>query len=462
MGEYQLKRAISALLTLALMISLAACGNGGSAGNASDSSGAQSVPASIDTLKLGTDYKDLKANLKFITNRTDVVDTTYKQYVLEFQKLYPNINITYQADTNYSDNMTTRLTTNNWGDICMIPTTLKKDQLSSHFISLGKKSALETTYQFLDNFSYQNETYGLPSTSSFSGVVYNKAVFKKAGITTLPKTPDEFLSDLQQIKAKTDAIPLYTNFAAGWTMGAWDAYIGGTATGDPDALNKLVHAKNPFSKPADGSLTGPYAVYYTLYGAVNKKLTEADPTTTDWEGSKNMINSGKVATMVLGSWAIPQMQQAGSHPDDIGYMPFPISVNGKQYVSIGAGYNYGINKFSSKDNQTAAMLYVKWLVENSNDDTLNGGLPTVKSHKLPTFLDAFQGVTQLTDKPAPAGEEDLFGNVSTSSELSLNSDNKHVQSIVEAAVKGSPAFDSLMDNWNQKWTTAQKKYNALK
>ncbi len=126
MEEYQLKRVISTLLTLALVISLTACGNSGSAGNASNSLGSQSAPVSIDTLKLGTDYKDLKANLKFITNRTDVVDTTYKQYVLEFQKLYPNINITYQADTNYSDNMTTRLTTNSWGDICMIPTTLKK------------------------------------------------------------------------------------------------------------------------------------------------------------------------------------------------------------------------------------------------------------------------------------------------------------------------------------------------
>mgnify|MGYP000016580011 CR=1 FL=1 len=30
--------------------------------------------------------------------------------------------------------------------------------------------------------------------------------------------------------------------------------------------------------------------------------------------------------MVLGSWAIVQMQAAGDHADDIGYMPFPITV----------------------------------------------------------------------------------------------------------------------------------------
>ena len=43
---------------------------------------------------------------------------------------------------------------------------------------------------------------------------------EEAGITELPKTPDEFLEDLQKIKDNTDAIPLYTNFAADWTMNA--------------------------------------------------------------------------------------------------------------------------------------------------------------------------------------------------------------------------------------------------
>ena len=57
-------------------------------------------------------------------------------------------------------------------------------------------------------------------------------------------------------------------------------------------------------------------------------LAEADPTTTDWEGSKPRINNGQIGAMVLGSWAIVQMQAAGDHADDIGYMPFPITVKG--------------------------------------------------------------------------------------------------------------------------------------
>ena len=31
---------------------------------------------------------------------------------------------------------------------------------------------------------------------------------------------------------------------------------------------------------------------------------------TDWESSKGRINSGEIATMVLGSWAVQQFKDA--------------------------------------------------------------------------------------------------------------------------------------------------------
>ena len=88
--------------------------------------------------------------------------------------------------------------------------------------------------------------------ANVQGMVYNKAVFEEAGITELPKTPDEFLEDLQKIKDNTDAIPLYTNFAADWTMNAWDAYIDGNATGVPDFSNEgRTKVKDPFANHGD-------------------------------------------------------------------------------------------------------------------------------------------------------------------------------------------------------------------
>ena len=92
-------------------------------------------------------------------------DGTFDGYIAAFQKLYPNITIKYEGITDYANDMTTRLTSNDWGDLCMIPTTIP--------------------------------------------------------LTELPKTPDQFLDALQKIKDYDASIdPLYTNYAAGWTMSA--------------------------------------------------------------------------------------------------------------------------------------------------------------------------------------------------------------------------------------------------
>lgn len=460
----KMKKILSMLLVLALALSLMACkgkeeSNGGKNNEKTNGGSVEGTMPTIDSLELGTDYTDIKADLEFLTHRTDIVDTRFQEYIAEFQKMYPNINITYEAITDYAEDVTIRLTTDDWGDICMIPTTVQKSELPGLFVSFGTLEGVGKNYNYLNNFAFEGNVYGIPSTVNAQGIVYNKKVFEEAGVTEIPKTPEEYLDALQKIKDNTDAIPMYTNFAAGWTMGAWDAYIGGSATGDPDFMNNvLVHSKNPFADRGDQ--TGPYAVYYTLYEAVVRGLIEDDPTTTDWEGCKGMINRGEIGTLVLGSWAVTQMQDAGPNADDIGYMPFPITVDGKQYASAGPDYCYGINVKSSDDEKIAAMLYVKWLTEKSNFAYDEGGIPIVKGAEYPPTLASFDGIKLVIDNPAPAGEETLFNEVNTESELGINMENTHVQRIVEAAMDKSETLNDIVNDWNQKWSDAQQKLNV--
>ena len=455
------------LLALGMASAMAAAtlvGCGGSAGStgtagtgSSGSAGSSSLP-SYASLKVGEDYTDLKADLKLISHRTDLIaDGTFDNYVAEFQKLYPNITIKYEGITDYVGNMTTRLTSNDWGDICMIPTTIPLTELGDYFQVLCQLDEIKDEYNFADNRAFGQDVYGIPSTGNAQGIVYNKAVFEAAGITELPKTPDEFLADLQLIKDNTDAIPLYTNFAAGWTMTAWDAYISGGATGDSDWMNiTMPQTKDPFADRGDG--TGPYAVYKILYDAVSMGLTEDDPTTTDWEGCKPMINNGEIGCMVLGSWAIVQMQAAGDNADDIAYMPFPISVNGTQYASAGADYCFGVNKNISDDNKIASMLYIKWMSESSNFAYDQGGVPVLKSQEYPETLKAFDGIALVADAQAPAEIADLQPNVNQESELSLNADQTHVQRVVEAAINGDESYDDIIAAWNAAWNAAVDEY----
>lgn len=414
--------------------------------------GAEEALPTFDQIVLG-ENTDLSADLLFAYHRTDR-EEVLKGYVEQFQQMYPNINITYDLITDYAENALLRIGNNDW-QIMGIPT-VDTDELPNYFVPLGDLETLSAQYNFMSQWAYDGVCYGLPSTGNANGVLYNKAVFAAAGITELPKTPDAFIAALQAVKDNTDAIPLYTNYAAGWTMGAWDAYIGVAATGKTSFFNQdLPHTANPFADRGDQ--TGPYAVYKILYDAVANGLIEEDYTTTDWEGCKGMMNRGEIATMVLGSWAYTQMQEAGDKPEDIGYMAFPITIDGKQYAPAGGDYNFGINVQGTYEQKLAAMYYLKWLTHESGFTFAEGGVPIDKNGEYPALYAAFEGIDMLSDDPALPGEETLMNDMNSESELALNAGgNTKVQAIIEHAFNGDESFDDIMAEWNAAWTDAQE------
>ncbi len=453
------QQVMAAAVSATMILSLAACGgsgkNGGSGGDVTD--------VKYADIKLGEDYTDLKADLKMMTNRTDMLDEgytgekTWAQYLEEFNKEYPDIKVDIEGITDYSEDSLLRLQGGDWGDIMMIPEVDKSD-LSTYFLSYGDVDSVSEQVKYPNRWLYDGEVYGLPITAVGRGIVYNKRVFSEAGITSAPKTPEEFLEALKKLKGKTQA-PLYTNYAAGWTMGAWDDYTAVAATGDGTFRNqKLVHAKAPFSDPGDG--TGAYNVYKILYDAVEQGLTEDDFSTTDWEGSKNMLNSGQISCMVLGSWAYPQVKSAGDKGEDIGYMPFPMTIGGKQYSPADEDYCFGINVSSSADNQTAALVFVKWMTEKSGYSYNEGGLPlAVGDENYPEVYDEFlaNNVEFVSNEPALEGEEDTLNELNADSELMVAANgNDKIQEIVEHASNKDKSFDDIMKEWNQKWSDAQE------
>lgn len=451
-----MKKTMALLMAGAMALSMTACGgnsNEGTQGGNSESS------LKYTDIVLGESYADLTETISFYNNRTDMAQddyagTTWKQYIAEFNKLYPNITVEVETDSSFADNALLRLQGGDWGDVMFIPAVDKMD-LSTYFLPYGTLDELDGKIRSVDNWMYEESCYGIPCMINAQGVLYNKAVFKEAGVTELPTTPEEFMAALKAIDEKTDAIPLYTNYAAQWTMGAWDAYIGASATGDAAYSNQiLTHTAEPFADPGDG--THAYNVYKVLYDAVAQGLTEEDYSTTDWEGSKTMMNNGEIGTMVLGSWAFAQMQQAGDHPDDVGYMTFPITVDGKQYAAAGGDYNYGINVKSSETKQQAAMVFVKWMTEKSGFAYNEGGISADSGNdELPDTYADFADVEFVYDEPSLEGEEDLLNTLNADSELMVNAGgNTKIQSIVEHAANKDMSFDDIMAEWNEKWKSA--------
>ena len=441
-----MKKILSLVLAVCLMLGLA-----------SFASAEETLPT-FDQIVLG-ENTDLTAKIHFAYHRTDIADKL-NGYVEAFRQIYPNVEIEYELITDYAENALMRVGNTDW-TIMGIPT-VQKDELSKYFVPLGSLETLSVLYNFMSSWSFDGVCYGIPSTGNANGVLYNKRIFAEAGVTELPKTPDEFIAALKAVKEKTDAIPLYTNYAAGWTMGAWDAYIGVAATGKDTYMNQeLAHAKDPFADQGNG--TGPYAVYKILYDATAEGLIEDDYTTTDWEGCKPMLNNGQIASMVLGSWAFTQMRDAegGEHPEDVGYMAFPISIDGKQYAPAGGDYNFAINAQASYEEKLASLYYLKWLTHESGFAYSEGGVPIDKNGEYPDLYAAFDGIDMLSDADALPGEETLLNDLNAESELNFNAGgNTKVQEIIEHGFNHDKEFDDIMADWNAAWSEAQAALNV--
>lgn len=474
----KLRKVLALTLAAAMTLSLAACGGsdeGAAEAPAADDTAAE-APAADDaaddgaaaeeapatapagltyaSVNLGEDYKDLTTTIKFIHHKTDrEEDGTIPDLIAKFNEVYPGITVETEGITDYAEDSLLRLSAGDWGDVMFIPA-IDAAELPTYFVPYGTVDEMSEYVNFADQWKdAEGNCYGIGYMGNAQGVLYNKKVFADAGVTSLPKTPDEFIAALQAIKDNTDAIPLYTNYAAGWTMGGqWDAFLGAITTGDTTWLNqKFAHTAEPFKD--NGDETGAYALYKILYDAVANGLTEDDYTTTDWEGCKGMINRGEIGTMVLGSWAVAQMKEADANGSDIGYMPFPITVNGKQYATAAPDYCFGINKESSADNQAAAMVFVKWMVEKSGWCDNEGGYPISKT--APTSF-VFDGVEVVNNEAAPDDEADLMNQMNAECELNFNNGgDRKVQEIVEAAATGSMTYDDIMANWTQLWNDAQ-------
>ncbi|WP_411334718.1 ABC transporter substrate-binding protein [Metabacillus indicus] len=398
------------------------------------------------------DPKEIKGEITFISQRTDIVNTVFPEYAKEFQKKYPNVEVNFEALTDYGGQITPRMNTEEYGDVLLLPTQVPIEDIPNFFEPLGSLKEMGEKYMGVEERAVDGTVYGIPVAITYNGVVYNKKVFEEAGINELPRTMDEFISALEKIKENTDAVPLYTNYAAGWPLTQWQGNVT-TVAGDPAYSSQtMVNGKDQLTegKPQ-------FELWNLMYDVAKKGLIEADPLTTDWESSKAMIGKGEIATMVLGSWAIDQIKGVAENPDDIGYMPFPTNAD-KVIFPLGADYQIGVNKHS--ESKEAALAWVDWFIHESGYSVEQaGGISAAKDVPLPEDLKKYeeQGVTFELLTPAKEGQEGLLDKIDKEAEVGLWLEDKPKR-IVEAAIGNrDESFKDIMAELNADWNEAYDK-----
>jgi raffinose/stachyose/melibiose transport system substrate-binding protein len=163
--------------------------------------------------------------------------------------------------------------------------------------------------------------------------------------------------------------------------------------------------------------------------------------------------------MVLGSWAISQMKDAaetaGGSSDDIGYMPFPLQVDGVFYSTIGGDYQNAIS--TKSENKATARAWIEWFAAESGFAASQGGLSPLVDGEEPDTLSDFTaaGVEYIELTPPPADKATLETDITSESEIDLFSSiyRSKLIDIARGAADGDKA--SYFDELNNRWAEAR-------
>lgn len=454
------RRILAGILAATTMLSFAACtGNDTSsdAGADTNAGGDTSTSTNAGGDDAGANNGGEQLVLKVLTHRTDRVEDGSLDAMTDAFEQANNCIVEYQGYTDYESDVSTMMNTTEYGDVLMIPGTVKLADLSNFFEPLGTYDELSQKYNWVDAKMFDGTVYGMPHLGSVAGgICYNKRIWAEAGVTELPKTPEEFLAALKLIDENTDAIPYYTNYAdASWTLVQWASLVNSASGSSSYETDKMVAKEDLF---VDGDAY--YEVYELMFDIFsNPSLIEEDPMTTDWEGCKKAINDGKIATMVMGSWAVSQFKEAGENPDDIGYMPAPFNVDGVQYAESAPDYCLGINKNRSDDVKALAAKYITWFVEESGFAVKEGSVATLKGSAMPDYLDAFSECEMFVTETAPEGLVGVWDTINNDSEVGTwQGDAANFKILIAEAAfagEGKDAMVQIMNDANAKWTATR-------
>ncbi|MBO3741306.1 ABC transporter substrate-binding protein [Actinoplanes flavus] len=394
---------------------------------------------------------EIKGDITVLTNRTDLVTGKLPEYAKRFEAKYPGTKVTFEGVTNYEQDVTTQLSGGEYGDVLLIPNTVAVDQLGQFFEPLGTVGELKDRYRFTDEKAYDGKVYGLSLGGVANGFVVNKRVWAEAGITAPPKTPEEFLAGLKAVADKTGATPFYTNYKDGWPLSFFNSQRAVLA--DPTVNETFPADPRPWQPGKLQHLTDGL-----LFDIVNRGLSEKDPLTTNWEGSKPMLGTGKVASMLLGSWAVPQMRDAataaGANPEDIAFWPFPYQTGGKFHARIEGDYKGAVSRNS--DNKATAKAWLEWFVTESGFAADQQAIPTPVGQPLPQALQDFTATgVELLELPAATANSGKEDQIIKESEIDLAGPiyRQKLVDIARGAAEGDK--ESYFAELNKRWSAAQ-------
>ncbi|MDO0915492.1 extracellular solute-binding protein [Streptomyces sp. DT2A-34] len=260
------------------------------------------------------------------------------------------------------------------------------------FLPLDGTEALTDQAEFQPNLieqaKYEGKTYGVPFTTDTLAFVYNKDLFKKAGVEA-PKTWDDLKKAAATIKDKT-GVDGYWGSTQGYYAQTF-LYGEGTDTVDVDAKKITV---------ASAAAKKGYGTWLSLFDG--KGLHKADTTADAYAHIQEAFVNGKVAAILQGPWEITNFYKGSAFKDkdNLGIATVPAGSTGKAGAPTG-GHNLSVYAGSDEAHQKAALKFVNFMTSAKAQETI-----ALKNNTLPTRDDAY--TAEVKADPGIAGYQTVL------------------------------------------------------
>ncbi|MFG1806448.1 extracellular solute-binding protein [Streptomyces sp. NPDC049040] len=357
-----MRRGISAVaMAAAIVLGVTACGGSGS-DDKNDKGAAAKDPAAVSGTITYWDTSDAKNEAP-----------TYQALIKDFEAKYPNIKVDYQnVDFTTVEQKFKAAAQSGKGapDVVRTDVGLIPEYASLHYIApLDGTAALTDTQDFvagpMNTTKYEGKTYGVPSVTDTLGLLYNKDIFAKAGITTPPATWDELIADSATIKAKVPGVAgTYVNPDSYFLF----PMLFGEGADLADPAGKKVTINSPEAVKA---VTEAKKVYDTS----SLKVDFASA----YDNMQTSFKTGKVAMLIQGPWSVGDDLTGSAFQGkeaNLGYAPVPAGTTGKALAPTG-GHDLAV--YQGSKNIDAAYLFTQFMTSSASQQTIalkNGTLPT--------------------------------------------------------------------------------------
>lgn len=398
------------------------------------------------TTQTSTNKQTVGGELTVLTDRTDS-DGLFKEIETKFIKNYPDVTaVHYENIADYDKTVMTRLNSGDYGDVLFIPFSMagNRENYPNYFTSIGTTKELSKKYLDVYEADYNGQVYGLPVALNSLGFIYNQQVLKEAGISEEPTTTEDFLKDLETIKAKTTATPFYANYQ---TVAMWAGAL--TSFGGEQFKSATLSSGDAFAKGMPIR-----QVMDLFYAMASKGLIEKDPLTLDSQTAFQQLAAGKIAMLMHGSQEVATIQ--GESKDTIKIMNFPVTTKGKTSLPLGAPAVMGVNKHS-KNKKTAEAFVTFFTSKASGYSEALHGIPNAKadlSKDQQTLITNSNVILTVAKESAKTNTT----YAAIADEVGVSRLTDVLQKVINIGLypADNPSYESYVKELSEKWTIAAK------